>query len=129
MPVTLIELSKQWPMDEKSRLVEFVHQSLVEILKIPEHDRLIRIVEHAPGNFYSPLNCSNNYVIFQIQMFPGRGIDTKRMLYQKLCHGMEAFGVPARDTRVVIQDVPMENWGIRGGQAGCDVVLGFNSNV
>lgn len=129
MPNTLIELSENWPNEKKQRLVEFVHQSMIEILQIPQHDRLIRIIEHGTDNFFSPTNGSGKFVLFQIQMFPGRSIDAKRKLYQKLCLGMEEFGIAASDTRVVIQEIPMENWGIRGGQAGSDVVLGFKTSV
>ena len=42
---------------------------------------------------------------------------------------LEAFGVPAQDVKVALIDVPRENWGIRGGQAACDVDLGFEVAV
>jgi len=29
----------------------------------------------------------------------------------------------------MVNDLPMENWGIRGGQAACDVDLGFKIDV
>ncbi len=129
MPITKIELSKSWSSSDKERLVEFVHETMVKVLKIPEHDRLIRLVEYEAGNFYCPKNGSDNYVLFEISLFPGRTLETKRRLYKKLCEGMESFGISANDTRVVLNEVPMDNWGIRGGQAGSDVVLGFKTNV
>jgi phenylpyruvate tautomerase PptA (4-oxalocrotonate tautomerase family) len=129
MPVTKIELSKPWPNSEKKRLAAFVHETMVEVLNIPEYDRLIRIVEHEPENFYAPKNGSDNYVLVEITLFPGRKLDTKRELYKRLCEGMKTFGVDSNDTRVVLYEVLMENWGIRGGQAGSDVVLGFQTDV
>lgn len=30
---------------------------------------------------------------------------------------------------IVLHEVPSENWGIRGGQAACDVSLGFKIDV
>ena len=129
MPVTKIELSNPWSNSDKRRLAAFVHETMVEVLNIPEHDRLIRIVEHEAGNFYAPKNGSDNYVLFEITLFPGRTLETKRELCKRLCEGMKTFGIDSNDTRVVLYEVPMENWGIRGGQAGSDVVLGFQTNV
>lgn len=121
MPITKIELSKHWGEDKRNKLVEFVQSTMIEILKIPEYDRLIRVIEYEDGYFYEPLDSSDNYVLFEISMFPGRTLETKRKLYKELCEGMEQFGVKATDTRVVLHEVAMENWGIRGGQAGSDV--------
>lgn len=129
MPVTQIELGNAWSKEKKRELADFVHSTMVEILKIPEHDRLIRIIEHANENFYPPSNASNNYILIQIHMFPGRSLDSKRALYKKLCEGMKDFGIAITDTRVIVSEIPPENWGIRGGQAGSDVVLGFNTHV
>ncbi len=129
MPITKIELSKKWESLDKELLAKFVHDTMVEVLKIPEYDRLIRIVEHDEDNFYCPKNGSDNYVLFEISMFPGRSLEVKRTLYNLLCNGMAKFGVAKEDTRVVLHEVPMDNWGIRGGQAGTDVVLGFNTDI
>jgi hypothetical protein len=30
---------------------------------------------------------------------------------------------------ILIKEIPTENWGIRGGQAACDVDLGFKVDV
>ncbi len=129
MPVTKIELSKKWEVLDKELLANFVHKTMVEVLKIPEYDRLIRITEYDENTFYCPKNGSDNYVLIEISMFPGRSLEVKRELYKQLCNGMTKFGVSKDDTRVVLYEVPMDDWGIRGGQAGSDVVLGFSTNV
>jgi len=129
MPLTQIELGSIWPKEKKIELIEFVHATMVDTLRIPEHDRFIRIIEHSAENFFPPTNASNNYILILIHMFPGRSLDTKRVLYKKLCSGMKTFGIDITDTRVVISEIPAENWGIRGGQAGSDVVLGFETHV
>ena len=35
----------------------------------------------------------------------------------------------AQFVKIMLREIDSENWGIRGGQAGCDVELGFNVNV
>jgi phenylpyruvate tautomerase PptA (4-oxalocrotonate tautomerase family) len=38
-------------------------------------------------------------------------------------------GIDASDITIVLHDIPLEDWGIRGGQAACDVDLGFKVDV
>ncbi len=58
MPITRIELTGKRSMEDKEKPADIVHRSMVEALKIPEHDRLIRIVEYEEGNFFCP-GCSD----------------------------------------------------------------------
>jgi len=122
MPVTLIELSQSINLEDKQHMVEFVHTTMVEVLKIPESDRLVRVIEYDGDNFSPPLNASDKYVLITISMFPGRSLETKKMLYQKLCKGLEMFGFSPTDTRIIINEISAENWGLRGGISGDELL-------
>jgi hypothetical protein len=37
--------------------------------------------------------------------------------------------VPRDHVSITVRESPAENWGIRGGQAACDVELGFDVRV
>jgi hypothetical protein len=37
----------------------------------------------------------------------------------------QPLGIPRDHVKILLREIPRENWGIRGGQAGCDVDLGF----
>jgi len=50
-------------------------------------------------------------------------------LYQEIVNKLEPFGIPKDHVKILIREITRENWGIRGGQAGCDVELGFNIDV
>lgn len=122
MPVTLIELSQSINLEDKQQMVTFVHTTMVEILKIPESDRLVRVIEYDSNNFYLPLNASDKYALITISMFPGRSLESKKLLYQKLCQGLETFGFSPTDTRIIINEIPAENWGLRGGISGDELL-------
>lgn len=122
MPVTLIELSQSINLEDKQQMVTFVHTTMVEILKIPESDRLVRVIEYDSNNFYPPLNASDKYALVTISMFPGRSLESKKLLYQKLCQGLETFGFSPTDTRIIINEIPAENWGLRGGISGDELL-------
>ena len=64
-----------------------------------------------------------------IDAFAGRSLDAKRELYRTIAGNLEALGIPKDHVKIVLHEVPRENWGIRGGQAGSDVELGYKIDV
>ena len=44
-----------------------------------------------------------------------------------VCFG--SLGIDANDITIVLHEVPLDNWGIRGGKPASEVDLGFNVNV
>jgi phenylpyruvate tautomerase PptA (4-oxalocrotonate tautomerase family) len=42
---------------------------------------------------------------------------------------LSRLGIPASDVLIVLHDVPLENWGVRGGTPASDVDLGFEVGV
>ena len=54
----------------------------------------------------------------QIFLLEGRSEDQKHQVIEKVTQALtEALGVPRENVRVLIQDVPKENWGIGGVSA------------
>lgn len=102
---------------------------MVDALKIPEHDRLVRFVEHRPEHFAAPPVASENYTLVEISLFPGRSLDAKRKLYQGIVRRFGEIGISPADVRIVLYEVPMENWGIRGGVPASEVDPGFKIDV
>jgi hypothetical protein len=101
----------------------------VTAFRIPESDRHQRFIEYEPDDFEIPPGKSERCVIVEVDAFAGRSIDAKRLLYKEIVTGIGAAGIAAGDVLVVLRDVPRENWGIRGGQAACDIDLGFEVEV
>jgi phenylpyruvate tautomerase PptA (4-oxalocrotonate tautomerase family) len=64
-----------------------------------------------------------------IDAFAGRSIDAKRALYRQIVESLEPLGIPPDHVSIVVREVPLTNWGIRGGTAACDLDLGFEVNV
>ena len=129
MPDVLVEVRGGWLGARKAAFLEAIHAALVEALKIPPGDKVMRFVAHAPDDFVIPPARGEKYTRIEITMFAGRSLDAKRKLYRTIVHNLAAFDVPATDIKIVLVDVPAENWGIRGGHAGCDIDLGFEVAV
>jgi phenylpyruvate tautomerase PptA (4-oxalocrotonate tautomerase family) len=131
MPSVLIEVRRQYTREEETGLMEAVHAALQEAFKILPGDRNARLVVHEPHRFACPPDRENpEYVTHvSIDAIAGRSIDAKRNLYQAIVRNLEPFGIPRTHVKVLLRDIPRENWGIRGGQAACDVDLGFKVEV
>ena len=111
--------------------MEAVHSALVEAFKIPETDRTVRLVVHQPHRMMHAPGLARPELFTQVTIdaFAGRSIEAKRALYRAIVDNLEKLGIPKDHVKVLLHDVPRENWGIRGGQAACDVDIGFKIDV
>ena len=131
MPSVLIEVRKRYPQEEEIALMEAVHAALREAFRILPHDKNIRLIVHEPHRFSCPPDKEKPevYTHISIDAFAGRSLDAKRNLYMIIVKNLEVFGIPKNHVKILLREIPKENWGIRGGQAGCDIDLGFKVDV
>jgi phenylpyruvate tautomerase PptA (4-oxalocrotonate tautomerase family) len=129
MPLVKIETRKPWNASQKKEIMEAIHSSMREALKIPENDRDIRFHEYHPEDFQVSPEKTENYILVEITLFAGRSLQTKKALYQGIVTQLGKAGIRPGDVFIVLHDVPLENWGIRGGIPASEVDLGFNVGV
>ena len=125
MPLVRIEVFKGRSASERRSLLDGVHAALVEAFGIPEDDRTQRLVEYDLENLEVEPGRSEKYVLVEITAFPGRSTAAKRSLCQAIVRRLGAEEVPADDISIVLNEPPLENWGIRGGRSAHEVDLGF----
>jgi phenylpyruvate tautomerase PptA (4-oxalocrotonate tautomerase family) len=131
MPSVLIEVRRQYTQAEEIALMEAVHKALRDAFRILPGDRNVRLMVHEPHRFACPPDrekpeyCTH----ISIDAFAGRSLDAKRNLYKAIVDNLEPFGIPRDHVQIMIREIGKENWGIRGGQAACDVELGFKIEV
>ena len=129
MPLVRIEVRKSRKPEEKRAVCDAVHAAMKEALLIPEHDRHIRYIEHAPEDFQVPPGKTEEYTLIEITLFQGRSIDAKRNLYQAVVRNLGSLGIAPEDVFIVLIESPPENWGVRGGIPASEVDLGFKIDV
>jgi len=128
MPLVKVSLLKGRSIEEKKALLAAIHAALLDAFKIPEDDRSQRIFEFEPENFDIPEGKTSNYTIIEIDVFPGRSLDAKRKLYQKIVQNLNEQIQPS-DLLVVLKEPPLDNWGVRGGMPASEIDLGFKLDV
>lgn len=131
MPCVQIDVRTQYTREQEISLMEAVHSALIESFKIPAHDKDVRLVVHQPNHFACPPTCTKPelYTLVCIDAFSGRSLDAKRNLYQSIVIKLEQLGIPKDHVKIILRESPKENWGVRGGQAACDIELGFKVEV
>lgn len=94
-------------------------------------DRNVRLIAHEPHRFQCPPDRDKPelYTHISIDCFAGRSIEAKRLLYKVIVRNLSQFDIPANHVKIMLHEITAENWGIRGGQAACDVDLGFKIEV
>lgn len=128
MPSTRVSTGT-WAQSRGPEILEAVQAALVEALRIPPTDRdvVLEIMDEShrilrPGR-------SDRFTRVEITLFSGRSLAAKRQLYKALVRNLSALGVPEKEVKTVLIEVPPENWGLRGGVPASEVDLGFEINV
>ena len=131
MPSVIIEVRQQYPREREAALIDAVHSALREAFKILPDDKNVRLLVHEPHRFACPPDRTKPelYTHISIDAFAGRSLEAKRNLYQAIVSNLEACGIPKDHVKILLREIPRENWGLAGGQAGCDIELGFKIEV
>ena len=129
MPVIRVEIREGWSPAEKAGLLDAIHAAAVQALKVPDEDRTQILTEHPAEAFELPPGTGDRFTLVEVTMFAGRSADAKRRLSRAVVANLAGRGVPASDVLIVLHEVPLESWGIRGGTPASDVDLGFEVGV
>jgi phenylpyruvate tautomerase PptA (4-oxalocrotonate tautomerase family) len=131
MPNVLIEVRQHYTRQQEIALMDAVHAALCDAFKILPSDKDIRLVVHEPHRYACPPDKENPeaYTSITIDAFSGRSLEAKRHLYKSIVNNLEPLGIPNNHVKILLREIARENWGIRGGQAGCDIDSGFKVEV
>jgi len=129
MPSTLISIRRHWPAVQRRGLIEAVHKALVEALKIPADDRCLRLQQLPAEDFDAKPGQTRNFTLVEVDLFSGRSLAAKKALYQGVVANLGALGIGPADVKIVLREIPPENWGIRGGVPASEVNLGYKIEV
>ena len=129
MPSTLVSIRKPRAPAERTAMLEAVHAAMVAAIKILENDRALRLQTFEVSDTDFGAEASENYTLVEITLFQGRSHDAKRALYKEIVQRLGTFGIAPLDIKIILYEVARENWGLRGGQSGADIALGFKVDV
>lgn len=129
MPICFIHSHRPRPDIEVEALMTALHEAMQDALRVPDDDHDIRYVEHRAAHCRIPGGKSQDYLLVTVLMFPGRSVEAKRALYQAIVRRFAEAGTRPEEVNILLQPLPLEDFGLRGGQAACDLALGFKIDV
>ncbi len=129
MPIVKLNIVNVWSKEEKMQISNAIHKALVISLKIPDGDYNHRIIEYNKETWQLPPGKSDKYILIECALFPGRSKETKKKLFKEIIEKLKAFNISPMDIMIIINEQPMENWGIRGGIPADEVELGYSLEV
>ena len=129
MPDILVEVKGSWLDGKQTAFLEAVHRAVVQTLKTPDDEPLARLIEHPANSYLTPHSAGERFTRIEIVLFRGRSLEAKRELYRAMVQNLRPFDIPPEDVKVVLVETTSENVGFRGGQAACDVDLGYALQV
>ena len=128
MPSTRIATG-EWAKGRELEIIAAIQASLNTSLKVPDWDRDIVLDLYGDKRRIVPTGRSERYTRVEIEMFSGRSIEAKRALYGSIVQNLVALGVPATEIKIILLEVPAQNWGLRGGLPASEIDLGFKVDV
>jgi len=99
----------------KAKLSDVIHQSLQDILGMPEDKRIHRFIPMDKSDFYYPGGRSEQYTVIEINMMEGRQVETKKALIKSLFNQIASeLAIDPIDIEITIKEQPKHCWGFRG---------------
>ena len=130
MPIIRIEIIAGKSAEYKKAVLDGVHNALMEAFRIPDTDRIQIITEHLPEDFERKSEHSDRFTLIEISAFAGRSIDAKRRLYTAIVNNLKTNpGIESSDVFILVNEQPLDNWGVRGGKPASEIDFGFKIDV
>ncbi len=119
MPLVKVEMLEGKSREFKKTVLDCIHDALMDSIGIEDWDRFQRIVEYDKSNFDMPPFKTDDFMIIEITMFPGRTKEQKGKAIEMITENLgNKLSIAPEDVFVIIYEPPLENWGMGGKQKG-----------
>jgi phenylpyruvate tautomerase PptA (4-oxalocrotonate tautomerase family) len=127
MPLVKIETIKGHDREFLQSLMNSTMDCIQSVLSLPADDRNIRLMEYENDLFVM----KNPYrYLIEITLFSGRSNSIKKTLYKTIVSVLEEkCGIKKEEIFIVLNEQPLENWGVRGGTAASEINLNFKVDM
>ena len=115
MPLVRIEILKGQSKEYKTTILQTVHDGLVNALSIPDDDRNQRLYELDECLYERSPDKTEKFTLIELTLFPGRSAKMKKDAISEITRLLgERLEIKAQDVFIIINEPPLENWGLRG---------------
>ena len=119
MPLVRVDMIKGKTPEYKKTVLNCIHEGLMDSIDIEDWDRFQRIVEIPRDDFETAPGKTDDFMIIELALFPGRTKQQKAAAIKAITSRLEnSLGIAPTDVFIVINEPPLENWGMGGVQKG-----------
>jgi hypothetical protein len=131
MPSATLTVRRAYAAAEETALLLAVHECIVEAFEVDPANRNLSLIVLPAQRFIGRPDVpdADRLTNVDVYVLPGRSVAAKRHLYRLLVERLGGFGIPPACILIRLHELPAQNFGVRGGQALCDVELGYPLNV
>ncbi|MDK2890376.1 MAG: hypothetical protein PWR21_1008 [Methanoculleus sp.] len=115
MPLVKIEIRMGKSAGYRQSLIDSLREAFLDALQMPEAALWIRLCERKEENFPMPPGRSDDAVLIEVSLMPGRRPEKKEALYRTIVARLaQNAGVLPEDVCIVLYEPPVENWAEHG---------------
>lgn len=119
MPIVKVEMLKGKSQEYKKTLLDCIHGGLVDSIGIEDWNRFQRIIEYNRNDFEFPSFKSDDFMIIELTIFPGRTKEQKEKAIEIITGNLKSrLSIDPTDIFIIMTEPPLENWGLGGKQKG-----------
>jgi 4-oxalocrotonate tautomerase len=123
MPLVRIDIGHAATPELAQIISEVVYAAMIEIAKVPQHDKFQIITRHAaeqliyPSEGYLGIDYTPGIIFIQVFWVAGRSTDVKKAFYRKIADDLHArAGVRKQDVFINLIDSAREDWSFGNGE-------------
>lgn len=117
MPLVKIEMLAGKTPEYKKSVFDCIHEGLIDAFGIQDWDRFQRIAEYDKSNWETPEGKTENFMIIELTIFPGRTKEQKNAAIKIITEKIsKRLALAPTDIFIVMNEPPLENWGMGGNQ-------------
>jgi hypothetical protein len=123
MPLVRIDIGDAATPELARVISEVVYAAMIEIAKVPQHDKFQIITRHAaeqliyPSEGYLGIDYTPGIIFIQVFWVAGRSTDVKKAFYRKIADDLHArAGVRKQDVFINLIDSAREDWSFGNGE-------------
>ena len=119
MPLVKVNMIKGKSLEYRKTVLDCIHVGLMESIGIEDWDRFQRIIEIPKEDFETAPEKTDDFMIIELTLFPGRTKEQKKKAIEVITSRLkDKLGIAPTDVFIVINEPPLENWGMGGVQKG-----------
>jgi len=123
MPLVHVALARGYSKTDLLRLMDEIMQCVRTVLRLPADDTNICVQEYDPDLFIMKKPYT---MVIRLFMFKGRSKETKALLFDTLVTRLQtAMSIDPQSVFILINEEPLENWGIRGGVSASEISMDY----